>query len=345
MRADPLSPQRGQYGFVQTMFRQVAYDALSRRERKARHLAVAGHLRSTFADQGEEIAQVIATHLLDALHAVPDDSDVPDLRSDAVSMLTRAGERAERTGAPAVATATYTTAADLLDDTRTPEADLSAAALRERAGATADATGDFGTAIERYELAAESYRRHGHGRAAARAETLTGVALRRLGRLEEARTKITAALTVLETDPDADTVNALAEMATVNAFAGNAIEANQVSDAALAQAQALGLPDAVLAVLFTIGGISHGMAGRPAQAAANFREAVLRAEAAGDSAAAARALLNLGDTLAATDPVAAVEANRAAMTHCRRIGHRYHNGYRPGKPHPGVVADRRLECG
>jgi tetratricopeptide (TPR) repeat protein len=322
VRADPLSPQRGQYGFVQTMFRQVAYDTLSRRERKARHLSVAAHLRSTYADEGEEITQMIATHLLDALTAVPDDSDVPDLRSDAVAMLTRAGERAERTGAPAVATTTYSTAADLLDETRTPEADLAAAALRERAGAAAYATGVFGTAIELYELAAGSYRRQGDGRAAARAETFTAGALRRQGRLEEALTKITAALSALEPDPDADTVSALAELATVHAFAGNATEANQVSDAALAQAQALGLPNAVLAGLFTISGISHTMADRPAQAVANLREAVLRAEAAGDSAAAARALINLGDTLTTTDPAAAAEANRAAMTHCRRIGAR-----------------------
>ncbi|MEJ7744996.1 MAG: hypothetical protein WKF73_22160 [Nocardioidaceae bacterium] len=70
VRADPLSPQRGHYGFVQTMFRQVAYDTLSRRERKARHLAVADHLQSTFADQGEEVAEVIAAHLVDALDAV-----------------------------------------------------------------------------------------------------------------------------------------------------------------------------------------------------------------------------------------------------------------------------------
>ena len=326
VRADPLSPQRGQYAFVQTMFRQVAHDTLSRRERKARHLAVAAHLRTTFADEGEQIAEVIATHLLDALHAVPDDPDVPDLRAETVTMLTRAGERAERTGAPATAAATYTTAADLLDETGTPDADLAAAALRERAGATANTTSDFGTAIERFEQAAETYRRHGQTRAAARAETHTGAALRRQGRLEDARTKITAALTVLEADPDADTVNALAEMATVHAFAGNGTEANQVSDAALAQAQALGLPDAILAGLFSIRGISHGIANRPAQAAASLREAVLRAEAAGDSAAAARALLNLGDTLVSTDPRAAVEANRAAITQCRRIGHRYWMG-------------------
>ena len=36
--ADPLSPERGSYQFAQQMLRQVAYDTLSRRDRKARHL-------------------------------------------------------------------------------------------------------------------------------------------------------------------------------------------------------------------------------------------------------------------------------------------------------------------
>ena len=39
--ADPLSPERGSYGFTQNMLRQVAYGTLSRRDRKARHLKVA----------------------------------------------------------------------------------------------------------------------------------------------------------------------------------------------------------------------------------------------------------------------------------------------------------------
>ena len=36
--ADPLSPERGSYQFAQDMLRQVAYDTLSRRDRKTRHL-------------------------------------------------------------------------------------------------------------------------------------------------------------------------------------------------------------------------------------------------------------------------------------------------------------------
>ena len=56
--ADPLSPERGSYRFSQQMLRQVAYDTLSRRDRKARHLTVAAHLRSVFPGDGEEVAEV-----------------------------------------------------------------------------------------------------------------------------------------------------------------------------------------------------------------------------------------------------------------------------------------------
>ena len=69
--ADPLSPERGSYQFAQQMLRQVAYDTLSRRDRKARHLAVAAHLRAAFPGDGEEVADVIARHYLDALQRRP----------------------------------------------------------------------------------------------------------------------------------------------------------------------------------------------------------------------------------------------------------------------------------
>ena len=71
--ADPRSPERGNYRFSQEMLRQVAYETLSRRDRKARHLAVAAHLRATFPRDGEEVIDVVARHYVDALEAVPDD--------------------------------------------------------------------------------------------------------------------------------------------------------------------------------------------------------------------------------------------------------------------------------
>ena len=109
--ADPLSPERGSYGFAQQMLRQVAYDTLSRRDRKTRHLAVAAHLRAAFPGDGEEVTDVIARHYLDALDAVPDDPDAAEIRGQAIAALIRAAERAERTGAPALAAASYATAA------------------------------------------------------------------------------------------------------------------------------------------------------------------------------------------------------------------------------------------
>ena len=115
--AEPLSPERGSYGFAQDMLRQVAYDTLSRRDRKTRHLKVAAHLRAAFPGDGEEVTDVIARHYLDAMEAVPDDPDTCQIRDQAVTALIRAAERAERTGAPALAAASYASAAGLAPPT------------------------------------------------------------------------------------------------------------------------------------------------------------------------------------------------------------------------------------
>ncbi len=143
LRADALSPERGQYGFVQTMFRQVAYDTLSRRERKSRHLAVSDHLALAFPDGGEEVSEVIANHLLDAMAAVPDDPDVSELRERAIAAFTRAAERADRTGAPSTAGRMMVTAAALREESGSSEHDLAAARLWERAGSAAVKAGEY----------------------------------------------------------------------------------------------------------------------------------------------------------------------------------------------------------
>ena len=43
---DPRSPERGQYGFVQALIREVAYGTLSRKDRRTRHLAAARYFES-----------------------------------------------------------------------------------------------------------------------------------------------------------------------------------------------------------------------------------------------------------------------------------------------------------
>src|SRR6059058_3331582 len=46
VEADPRSPERGQYRFVQALVRTVAYETLSHRDRKSRHLAAVAQLEA-----------------------------------------------------------------------------------------------------------------------------------------------------------------------------------------------------------------------------------------------------------------------------------------------------------
>jgi class 3 adenylate cyclase/tetratricopeptide (TPR) repeat protein len=320
--ADKLSPQRGTYRFAQEMLRQVAYDTISRRDRKARHLTVAAHLRSTYPNDGDEVMAVVARHYLDALAAVPDDPDIPELRSLAIAALVRAGERSQRAGAQAPAATSYAAAAVcILEQPAANRGAMSAATMFERAAEAAILAITYDDADAYADRARALYLDDGQPRAAARAEATAGKALRRAGRHTEAREKFAHALTVLRPEPDADTVSALSELATVEVFAGG--PASQAfADEALALGEALDVEPALLSRLFTVGGFAHAFAGHRAQATAYLRESTRLAERANDSSALARSYLNLSDVLTATDPPAAAEAARTAADHARRNGDR-----------------------
>jgi class 3 adenylate cyclase/tetratricopeptide (TPR) repeat protein len=94
-----LSAEFGQYQFVQSAVRQVAYSTLSRRDRKATHLAVV-ELMLAEVEGAEDVVPMVAQHYLDALEAVPGDPDVPELQRKAIAALERASERASRLGSP-----------------------------------------------------------------------------------------------------------------------------------------------------------------------------------------------------------------------------------------------------
>ena len=96
LQADPRSPEHGHYGFLQDLVRRVAYETLSRHDRKSRHLAVADQLAASPAE--DEVAEVIASHLLAAFEAVPDADDADELKVRATAGSSRAGERASASG-------------------------------------------------------------------------------------------------------------------------------------------------------------------------------------------------------------------------------------------------------
>jgi class 3 adenylate cyclase/tetratricopeptide (TPR) repeat protein len=317
--ADRLSPQRGFYRFTQNLLRQVAYETLSRRDRKARHLAVAAHLRSTFAADGEEAIDVIARHYLDALAAVPGDPDEDEVRDLATSTLIRAGERASRSGAPVTASAHYASAAAQAARSSRADAAVAAAGLWERAAAEAVIAADVEAAVAHADAALEQYEGAGDARAAARANAIAGQALRTVRRYGEAGERLRSALDVLRDGPDADTVMALSELASIEAFTGGP-DADALTNEALVLGQALDVDDHQLATLFIVRGLALYFLNRIAEGIANMEYAARLAESNGDTLSLGRALSNVATALLGNDPLAAAVAARTAAEHFRRVG-------------------------
>jgi class 3 adenylate cyclase len=338
--ADPLSPEKGSCGFAQNMLRQVAYETLSRRDRKVRHLRVAAHLREAFPGDGEEVADVIARHYLDALEAVSDDGDAAEIRGQAVGALIPAAERAKRTGAPALAATSYADAARLTQDqpaemqhTGQPPAGL----LWERAAQAALTHANWPAVLEYADRASDCYRQARDTRAAARAQTIAGEALFYRGRHAEAREQFTAAVDVLRADPDVDTVRALDRLAWYEVFAGSPA-ADQLTTEALTLGQALGTDPSLLAQVFQTRAHHLDLVGRNPEGVGYLREAARLAEQAGDTAVLANVLLNLAAAIEPADPAAAAEISRTAVAHARQVGDRDTLAYAVGNLAEALLA-------
>jgi tetratricopeptide (TPR) repeat protein len=301
------------------MLRQVAYETLSRRDRKARHLAVAAHLRGAFANDGEEVVDVIAQHYLDALAAVPGDPDVGEIREQAVVGLTRTAERAARTGAPSKAGRSYAAAAGLLDggdDVRR------AAELWEKAAQWSMAAGDARTTLDLAAVAVDRYQQLGDERAVAWAQRHLGRALRRLGRHTEAREVLTVALETLRDDPTVETLLTLSELAAVENFAGNSAAAERLTSQLLKMGEGLAVGPDLMANAFLARGTFQTMDGRPAEAAVSFREAARLAELANRSDIVGHSLSNLANVVGMKDPADALDVTRRAIEPLRRAADR-----------------------
>jgi class 3 adenylate cyclase/tetratricopeptide (TPR) repeat protein len=317
--ADPLSPERGSYQFAQDLLRQVAYDTLSRRDRKARHLAVAGYLRETFPNDGEEVVDVLARHYLDALAAVPDDADADALREQAVAALVRAAERAARTGAPDRASRSYSQAAELLEEASGDP--RRCAHLFERAITSAFESGSANEVVDLAEANIERYTALGETRAAARSRTQLGRALMRLGRYTVAREMLAEAIADLRDPPDVDTITALEQVAMLETFAGTP-EADGATVEVLRLAQGLEIGSAALAGVLHVRGMHLGRDARLTEAEFHIREAVRLAEDADRPDLAGLYLTNLGSALMGYQPATSAELTRRALDLSRRGGNR-----------------------
>ena len=164
IQADPRSPERGQYGFLQDLVRTVAYETLAKRDRKEKHLAAAAYLEESWGGDEDEIAEVVAAHYVDAHRLAPDAADAREIAERARRMLVRAGERAASLGAAAEARASFQQAAGLA------ESPLLRAELHERAGRMAFLEGSAEISAQSFEDATRLYEEAGQTHAAARTQ-------------------------------------------------------------------------------------------------------------------------------------------------------------------------------
>jgi len=263
--ADPRSPERGHYGFLQALVQKVAHDTLSKRERKARHLAAARYFESAWGDDEDELVEVVAAHYVDAYGLDPSADDAPELKAKAREHLTRAGERAHSLAASADAQRYFCQAAELADDAAVE------AELLERAGETAFSSGRLAEAVELLERSRDLFASRDRTHPAARVTARLGNVRWHHGQIETAIEEMEKAYAVLaEDEPDEDLAALGAELARVHFFKGNLEQAAAWIDPALAIAERLGLPELLSQALNT----KHlvlASTGRPEEAMALLR--------------------------------------------------------------------------
>jgi len=321
VRADKLSPERGQYAFTQSLIGSVAYDMLSRAERKARHLRTAEHLRSAFPDEGAEVAEVIAAHLYDAYLAAKDDSDSDELRARACRAHMLAAERGESIGAPEAAESSYLRAAELSSD------EGERAIFTEKAGRMAGSAGWNERAFAHYETAIAAHTKAGLVADAARVTAWLGGVLTNLGRGEQGITRMREALASLEgaAAPPEVVAELQGRLGSALLFSGHSDEATVAIEAALTLAEHHELAEPLVSSLSSKA-ILLGGAGRSEESRMLVEGIISVARRHGITRGEMQAESNLADQCMTHDLPGAEEHARAALALARRWGNRGSEG-------------------
>jgi class 3 adenylate cyclase/tetratricopeptide (TPR) repeat protein len=309
--ADPRSPERGQYSFVQSLIREIAYGMLSKADRRRRHLATAHHLESV---GDEELAGAVATHYVEAFRSTPAGPDADALAARARDWLGQAAERATSLGSPDQALGFAEQALAITLDG--PER----ASLLYRAGEAAAHATKFEHAILLLEEAIERYRAAGDLGNMGRATALIARPLFTLERRAEAMARLKAALEELG---DEGNDRARAELLIAVAGGSMAIGASDDTigyvEQALPLLESLDLPE-LLEEAMTSKALWMMSVGRNREATMLFQGALAVADEIGNQRARADALLMLGIVAIRDDPRESLRCNLESLDASRKAG-------------------------
>jgi class 3 adenylate cyclase/tetratricopeptide (TPR) repeat protein len=315
-QTDPRSPEHGQFSFLQDLVRHVAYETLSKQERRTRHLAAAAHLESAFGEE-EEIVEVLASHYLDAYRSGPAADGADEIKVKARLMLTRAGERAASLAAAREGQRYFEQAAELADDP------LSRADLETRAGRMAWRRGRGDQARALLEKARSAFEDAGEHHPAARVAARLAEIDFRDGKLDEAVARLEQALATLSSEePDEDVAMVTGQLGRFLLLNGQYDEAVPHLEQALALAEAFELRE-VFADALTSKSLLFSRQNRLEEARILLEGSLARALADDLPTVAARALNNLGVAFESADRYAkSIETTERGVELARRLGDR-----------------------
>jgi predicted ATPase len=317
VQADPRSPERGQYGFLQDLVKRVAYETLSKRDRKERHLAVAAWYESSWGGEEGDVVEVIAAHYLEAYNLAPQDSDADQVRDRAAAVLFQAGEHAASLAANAEAERYFEQAARLVPESARQ------AEMHERAGQMAARAGRYAVATGHLERAIALYESENLPHPAARALSRLGLLESVSGQLDQSVQRMERAFAVLASDaPDEDLATLAVRLGSLLHFKGDTETSARRIEAALDIAEKLGLPE-VLSQALNVKAMLAMQHRHGEEAMALYAHALKLGLDNDLPTATIRAHFNFADLLCHRDRyVEALEHYRSALALSRKIGDR-----------------------
>ena len=313
LEANPRSPERGQYAFVQALIREVAYNTLARADRKRRHLAAARFFESLGTD---ELAGGLAGHYLAAHRNAAEGPEADALAAQARIALRAAAERA-------VALGSYDQAVALFEQALVVTSDAAEEAeILERAGESASAGAHHDQADALLRRAIELQRERGDRPATARAITALGRARFGPFRTEQALAVLEpAAEEFADLGADPAYVALLGQLARAYMMSVALDRSIQIADRVLAMAERADLVALVADTLVTKG-TALGSLGRGYEGLGVIETGMHLAVRHGLAVTAGRARLNRGFLLSPGDPREALANDRLGLAEARRLGQR-----------------------
>ncbi|MFQ5966703.1 MAG: AAA family ATPase [Acidimicrobiia bacterium] len=311
---DPRSPERGQYHFLQSLIREVAYGRLSRPDRREKHLAVAAHFEGI---DDPELAGVVAGHIMGAYEASPQGPERDALAAQALNSVVDAADRA-------LVLHSYSQALNLLDASIGLAMDPAKRAdLQLRAALVARNAGEVERGLDYAADVLDHSTADGDVTGIRRAATARSDILNSNYRSAEALEAIEGVYLDLENVDDPITAHVAAEAGRSYMLNHRLDEAIDAIERLLPVAEREGLTELTLTSLVTQA-TAFGQVNRPVEARTVLQGVAAVAEDAGLLMTAMRAYNNLASILLFDDPVSTMEMAEHSGEILSRLGdHRW----------------------